>query len=169
MNRPLIIGQAPGPNTDPELPLFPVPSGSAGGRLQSLMGLTRGQYLKRFDRVNLLPFFPGKCKRDDKFPMTPAKLAARAIRPLLAGRTVVLLGRNVANAFLLDLPFHEWTDLQARRRNKLLQMEGVECDGVARLAIVPHTSGRSHWYNKEENKRAAVEFWRVLLDNMQDT
>lgn len=144
MILPLLIGQAPGPNTDPSLPLFPVPSTSAGGRLQSFMGLTRGQYLVSFDRINLLQDFPGRTGRDDKFPMAKAKIAAAAIRPLLRDRVVILIGRNVANAFQLDCEFHSW-------------VEGLSFCRL--MAVVPHPSGRNHWYNKEENKLIAKQFW----------
>lgn len=158
--RPLLIGQAPGPNTDPELPLFPVPSRSAGGRLQHLMGLTRGEYLKSFDRINLLPFFPGKHKRDDKFPMSPAKLSARAIRPLLANRMVILVGRNVANAFGLQAEWHDWVEWPVRRRCIVSRDTGC-----CRIAVVPHPSGRNLWYNNEENRASAEAFWAEFLKN----
>lgn len=157
--RPLLIGQAPGPNTNPALPLFPVPTTSAGGRLLDLMGLSRREYLKTFDRVNLLPYFPGQHKRDDKFPMTPAKLAAQVMMPLLSERTVVLVGRNVANAFKLGADFHEWTDWQVRRR---CPVKGEL--GQCRVAVIPHPSGRNHWYNDETNREAARAFWADFLD-----
>lgn len=152
--KPLLIGQAPGPRTDPELPLFPVPKTSASGRLQAMMGLTRGEYLKSFDRMNLLPYFPGKHKRDDKFPMTPAKLAAQVIKPLLAGRTVILVGRNVADAFQFDTEFFDWVEWPVRRRCVVSRD-----NGIARVAVVPHPSGRNHWYNKPEHRELASGFW----------
>ncbi len=147
MKLPLLIGQAPGPNTDPRLPLFPVPSTSAGGRLASFAGMTRGEYLMSLERINLLQNFPGKTGRDDKFPMKDAKIAARAIRPLLDDRVVILVGRNVANAFELDIEFHQF-------------VPGF--DFCRELAVVPHPSGRNHWYNKEENKLIAKEFWAMV-------
>jgi len=156
--RPLLVGQAPGPNTDPTLPLFPVPRTSAGGRLQELMGLTRGEYLKTFERVNLLYEFPGRHKRDDKFPMMLAWPAAQAMRPLLAGRTVVLVGRNVASAFELEAEFHEWVEWPVRRPCLLSRDPGT-----ARVAVIPHPSGRNHWYNDPANREAARSFWEALL------
>lgn len=159
--RPLLIGQAPGPNTDPALPLFPIPKTSAGGRLQELTGLSLLEYVKTFDRVNLLPYFPGKWKRDDKFPMSPAKLAAAAVRPHLVGRTVILVGRNVANAFGLEIPFHHWHHMVCKRGECL-----KKCDGLCRVAIIPHTSGRCHWYNDEVNQAEAKAFWRVFTQSL---
>ena len=83
MNKPLLIGQAPGPNTDPDRPLAPLPRSSAGGRLAELAGLSPKDYLKTFDRTNLLHTFPGRWKRDDKWPARDAGIAAAAMKPLL--------------------------------------------------------------------------------------
>ena len=156
--RPLLIGQAPGPNTNPELPLFPIPSTSAGGRLQQLMGLRRWEYLKKFDRVNLLPEFPGRHKRDDKFPLAEARFAATVMRPHLSDRVVIMIGRKVGDAFGLDLPFHQWAEMRCRRT--MLTEPGGE---VCIVAVVPHTSGRNHWYNSEGNREEARRFWQDLL------
>ena len=124
-----------------------------------MMGLTRGEYMRQFDRMNLLPYFPGKCKRDDKFPMTPAKLAATVIKPLLSGRVVIMVGRNVAQAFQLEADFHDWVDWPVKR-HCTVQRE----PGVARVAIVPHPSGRNHWYNKDENMAESAAFWADFFD-----
>lgn len=149
--NPLLIGQAPGPNTNPDLPLFPLPRTSTGGRLAAFMGLSRTQYLRSFDRVNLLQFFPGKCKRDDKFPLKDAKIAAAAMKPLIRGRQVILVGRNVSQAFLWgELPFHTWITL----------MDGTD------LSVIPHPSGRNHWYNSEGNREEARTFWAEYLAKM---
>lgn len=123
------------------------------------MGLTRYEYLQLFDRVNLLPYFPGKHKRDDKFPMSPAKLAALVMRPLLAGRRVVLVGRGVANAFGVEAEFHQWSVLEARRYCPI-QRE----PHAIHLAVVPHPSGRNRWYNQDENLQLARDFWRRELE-----
>lgn len=145
--KPLLIGQAPGPNTDPRMPLYPLPKTATGGRLASFMGLTTHQYLRTFDRVNVLQDFPGKCKRDDKFPLREARIAASAMRPLLAGREVILVGRNVATAFgFAEMPFHS------------VLMES-DCD----IYVVPHPSGRNHWYNSETNREEARLFWAEYL------
>lgn len=157
--KPLLIGQAPGPNTDPELPLFPVPSTSAGGRLADIMGLTRGEYLNTFERTNVLREFPGKYKRDDKFPLPQARLAATAIKPLLANRDVIIVGRNVATVFDLSGDFHVWQEWQVRRRCAVSKDAGI-----CRVAIVPHPSGRNHWYNSKENRELAHRFWQEFLN-----
>lgn len=161
MPPPLLIGQAPGPKTDPLLPLYPLPRTSAGGRLLALTGLRRGRYLQVFDRVNLLHEFPGKHKRDDKWPAAPTRFAAQTMRPFLTGRHVVLVGRNVANAFRLDMPFHEWGWMECRRANVF-----NGCNGLCQVAIIPHTSGRNHWYNNEANMEMALNFWQRLVKEL---
>lgn len=149
--KPLIIGQAPGPNTDPLRPLPPLPRTCAGGRLAELAGLTPKQYLQTFDRANLLQFFPGRSMCPDKFPKPAAEIAAGAMKPLLGGRRLILLGQKVADAFgypARHLDWHEWFE--------------DEFWGF-RVAVVPHTSGRSHWYRKPENMEQARAFWGRLM------
>lgn len=119
-----------------------------------MMGLTRGQYLTAFDRTNVLYEFPGRHKRDDKFPMPQARVAAQAIRPLLAGRTVVLVGRNVAQAFNFEADFFDWVDWPVQRRCSIRHDPGL-----ARAVVIPHPSGRNHWYNTQANRDLASAFW----------
>lgn len=144
-HRPVLIGQAPGPNTNPELPLYPRPRRSGGGRLWALTGLTTSEYLAAFHRMNLLRTFPGRSKRDDRWPAREARIAARAAEPLLEGRTVVFVGRNVASAFeYAELPWFSWSFNEQYRY---------------RLVVVPHPSGRNHWYNRESNRLISQAFW----------
>lgn len=146
MARILIVGQAPGPNTDPAEPLWPEPASSAGGRLASFAGLSPEEYLRKFERINLLNEFPGRrWKNADTWAVEPGRVAASAIRPLLRGRRVILLGRNVSEAFGLDAPFHVW----------------VGVDGF-NAAVVPHPSGRSHWYRDSRNSSVSRQFWLQL-------
>jgi hypothetical protein len=161
--RPLLIGQAPGPNTDPDFPLFPVPAGSTGGRLQALMDITRGRYLKDFDRVNVLRHFPGKYEDGDKFPLTKARVAADAMRTFLAGRVVIFVGRQTATAFGLDpeWAWHTWRDIHVKRRCAVQHNHTL-----ARAAVVPHPSGRSRWYNEEGNRAQARAFWQNVLESL---
>lgn len=149
MTKTLLIGQAPGPNTDSARPLHPFPASSAGGRLCKFMGISAEEYLEIFDRVNLLQEFPGKEGKEDKFPPRLARVAASAILPFLVGRTVVFLGRNVATSFgYKTIDFHSWD---------------YHPDLGMRIACVPHSSGRSHWYNKPENVEKSLDFWQRHL------
>jgi uracil-DNA glycosylase len=149
--RPLLIGAAPGPNTKREHPLLCIPKTSAGGRLQQLMGISRVEYLRRFDRINLIAHYPGATCRGDKFPMGQAKSNAEAMRPLLIGRKVILVGSGPRDAFgLSELDWHTW--------------QRCPVWGATDFVAVPHPSGRNHWYNKEDNRRQAEEFWRRFAE-----
>lgn len=149
--KPLLIGQAPGPNTNPKMPLWPLPKTSAGGRLAQFMGLDPEEYVDRFERVNLLYHFPGQTKRDDKWPVAKARIAAEAMLPLLTGRTILFIGRNVSNAFgwpANEVDFLQWTE---------------HSEYGFRFAIVPHPSGRSRWYSFPDNKVQSDDFWFDFL------
>lgn len=161
--KPVLIGQAPGPNTDPELPLFPLPKTSGGGRLFSLTGLSQSDYIRLTHRLNLLNYFPGSNKQGDKFPMREARAAAEAVRWFLADRVVIFAGRNVAEAFGYgsEYEFLTWYETERRRFH-----------GAFRFAIVPHPSGRNHWYNREENRVRSAVFWegfRTMVLNQKTT
>lgn len=120
------------------------------------MGIPRAQYLRQFDRTNVLHTFPGRHKRDDAFPLGKARVAAAAMIPLLGGREVVMVGRNVATVFGLELQdFHTWSEYGS--------MFGGKYDARFRVAVVPHTSGRNRWYNNPDNLSIARSFWRDYL------
>jgi len=149
--KPLLIGQAPGPNTDPRRPLACLPRTGTGGRLCAIMGLTLIRYTAMFERTNLIHTFPGRWKRDDKWCKAHAVVAAEAMRPLLRGREVILVGRNVSAAFGYTeshLDFHEWYDDDTWKM---------------KVSVIPHPSGRNHWYHKEPNREASRLFWAEYL------
>lgn len=143
--RIVLIGQAPGANTNPLAPLWPRPEKSGGGRLFALTGFSERAYIECFERYNLLNSYPGRTKRDDKFPKRDARIAAQAMLPLLSGARVVLVGRNVAEAFQHDAPFFMWCRHEPY---------GVD------MAVIPHPSGRNSWYRKAENREEAVSFFK---------
>src|SRR5690606_27742398 len=93
--RLILVGEAPGTAGRPDCPLFPYPQGSAGARLQRLTGLTRGDYLRTFDRMNLVAEYPG-----ETYPLDRARATVDMLMvSLLRGRRLVGLGRKVAAAF----------------------------------------------------------------------
>jgi len=147
--KPLIIGQAPGPNTDPAVPL----GGRCGDRLAEICGLELDAFHLLFERVNLLNRFPGKAAKGDLFPLDEARyLAGRLlINGDLRDRTVVLLGENVARAFFLP-----------PGTKTLAWLPGL---ALERLAISPHPSGVNRWWNDSTNLRRARRFWRRLTIN----
>ncbi|TXH47718.1 MAG: hypothetical protein E6Q97_26635, partial [Desulfurellales bacterium] len=149
--RILFVGQAPGPKSIGSIPF----EGSySGRRLASLMGVSIQSLFIEFDFLNLLDKFPGKDDsnhpRGDAFPLSAARKAARQVTPTLRARRVVLLGRNVADAFEIDLPWLEW-------RRRYVADSGVILHSVA---VCPHPSGVSHWWNNRENRIKAEAFFR---------
>lgn len=132
------------------MPLYPLPAQSGGGRLYALTGLNRGEYLRCFQRMNLLYAFPGRWKRDDRWPRKKARVAAQAVLPLLEGRTVIFVGRNVARAFEVrdGVPWFTWGQRDYR------------------YVVIPHPSGRNHWYGKEPNRLISQAFWETLRKDL---
>lgn len=142
--RPLLIGQAPSRGSDPALPL----SGRSGGRLAALCGVDASDLRRRFDLLNLLDRWPGKDGKRDAFPVDAAR--RRAIDLLLSGRMfgrrVVMLGGAVALTFGI-------------RRYDYLRWSANE---TLTLAVAPHPSGVSRWWNDEANVEIARAFWHDL-------
>ena len=147
--RGFLIGEAPGPNTDAKLPLFPVPNSSAAGRLLRYADIHPSYYLGRLARMNLC---------DDEWSERRAVAGrVRAISYLLDATNfyegkplrVLLLGGRVAKTWAFSGSFgYEELDLV-----------GV----VLRIAWIPHPSGRCHLYNERKNQlraRRAVQ-WAV--------
>lgn len=146
--KPLLIGQAPGPNSDPGEPL----SGRCGARLADLCGVTQEIFLARFRRVNLIDAFPGKASKGDTFPINLARKGA--VELLLTGvfgsTKVVMLGDNVAKTFGFKpgtFPLLKFLPCQATRHG---------------VAFCPHPSGVNRWWNDPSNLKAARRFWRAL-------
>lgn len=145
MSRPLVVAQAPSSRSDPSEPL----SGASGRRLAALCGLELDGFLHRFERVNLLPYFPGRGPKGDHFHPDVARMAACQMTPRLRQRHTVLLGWHVARAFHMDqLELFTWQD---------------EVGDGALVAVAPHPSGISHWWNEPANVRRAQRFWRKLV------
>ncbi len=143
--RAVLVGQAPGSAGDPSKPLA---EGAVGKRLVALAGLTTAEYLLSFDRTNLLVNWPGKCGKGDAFDKAEATRSASLMSYRLRGRTVVMLGRNVAEAFgFPEEKYFKW----------LPWFEG------GKAAVMPHPSGIVQWWNDPKNVRAASLFMRGLL------
>lgn len=114
-----------------------------------LTGLTLPQYARRFERQNLLSAFPGSAPiKGDLFPSAKARVAAERVVPSLVGRTVILVGRAVSQAFgLAELGFYEWAD----------DPRGF------RVAVIPHPSGINFHWNEPGAKAEAIGFFSRLL------
>jgi hypothetical protein len=100
-----------------------------------LPGVRMHDYVHRFERINLVsgPWDAGA-----------ARTRAEELRPSLAGRRVVLLGREVARAFgIQSSVFSEECDVDA-------------LDGPT-FYLLPHPSGRNLLYNDPGRRLAAGE------------
>jgi hypothetical protein len=145
LHRAAIVGEAPGPNTRGDFPMYPYPARSAAGRLKACIEFSTREYLQAFARANLMDAYPGK-----SFPATAAatREAAMCIAREMAPRPLLLMGRGVATAFFLPAttPVLEWSPMHVR-------------EYVIQIAIVPHPSGRNLWYNVPANREAVRNFF----------
>jgi hypothetical protein len=155
-HRLALVGEAPGPRTRADCPFYPYPPGSAAGRLLEYLEWPRCKYLLTFARMNLLSEWPGT-----SFPVARARECVPHVVSALWPRPMLLMGRGVAAAFgvsLLDpLVLSEVT----------LPCEG-RANVLARVAVVPHTSGRNLWYNERANRAAVRDFVDSLLGEDSD-
>ena len=125
--KPILVGEHNPYGADPRASLYPLPPSSAGGRLcRLILGMTTHEYLRAFERVDLLRRLPWSAR--DAFE------SARRLREVHMhdvgddgrGRTYVLLGRRVANAFWPKAP-----------------MPGYDGE---RLVAIPHPSGLCRYW-----------------------
>lgn len=124
----VIIGEAPAAKGFPGDAL----TGTSGRRLCEIAGWDYDYYLKETTRTNLIQL-PTKVW----YP-SMSRNAADAMRPLLDGRNVILLGGKVAAAFRWSSqPDYEWFTSHAP-------------DGIVTTWMrVPHPSGRNRKWNDE--------------------
>ncbi len=152
--RITFLGQAPSRETDGRPPF----TGKCSKFLAELLGTTQEQMLQDHDFINVLDRWPGSSFKGDKFPIPEAKIAARKKLEQLRGKTVVLLGHNVARAFECEkFRYFEWYQI----RNP----ENLADTVVPLLTVVPHPSQISRHWNKEENRLVAAKFLRALADS----
>lgn len=142
--RPVLLGMNNPISSRPEYALWPDPPNCTGWRLWKLLeartGATQDQYLAAFDRRNLLP---GKIWEGTR----PAREAAAKMLPDLAGRTVVLLGQPVREAFAIP--------------RVLIHPQVLHSVTWRQL---PHPSGLNHWFNQEVNRVMAGMMLAELME-----
>lgn len=139
--KPLFVAELNPYGSDPRYALYPYPENSAGGRLCfKVMGLTRREYLERFDRVNLCTGkWSIKEARERAVQIVKERVDAwvrETETSPLPPPSIVLLGSKVVEAFGLrdqDKPFAPFV---IKRWNLL------------RLIILPHPSGLSRAWNE---------------------
>lgn len=144
--RVLLVGEAPSRRIDHQPHLALMHEG-----LAELAGVDFpvGWWLL-FARANLLPRWPGRARgKGDRFPRGEASRRARRLRPRFPRFShVVLLGRRVAGAFdLRGAGWFSWRDAHGTR-----------------VAVAPHPSRVSTWWNDANNVALARSFWRELAE-----
>jgi hypothetical protein len=140
--RGLLIGEAPGPNTDGTIPLFPHQPGCAASRLMGYAGLKPSDWLGRLRRVNLCEESwsqgeanAGVIKAIEWLTADPNLLDGQPLR-------VLLLGRRVADAWQVGAQPFGFTKRTVNRTR-------------IRIAWIPHPSGRCLAYNDRKNQLRA--------------
>lgn len=138
MTNTLIVGESNPYGADPHFALYPAPDGSAGHRLAALvLGIPRAEYLRRFDRCNLLS--------GPRWSAPRARAAAASLLIERDNHRLVLLGRKVAAAFGVGVEQPTFSI--------------VDLAGGKRAAVIPHPSGLCRVWNEPgafERARAVV-------------
>ena len=140
--RPLLVGELNPYGADPEMALYPLPENASGGRLARILGLSRGEYLRRFDRANLCTGY---------WTLQEARITMRRIVGERDGGVVILLGAKVAGVFGFSYkPFVRWG-------------RGPDSRGPGVVYLLPHPSGRNPAWGKPGAEDRARELLREYL------
>lgn len=133
------MGQAPARSAAGKVAFL----GDSGRRLAKIAGVTLPELLDRVDTSNLLARWPGRLAKGDAFPLAEARRAAAELAAKEdPSRAFLLAGSNVARAFgVSHLGFLRWGLLGGRR-----------------VAVIPHPSGVSRWWNDARNMARARAF-----------
>ncbi len=167
MSKPLLIGMNNPLSQRDGHALYPAPEGCTGHRLWAMLnsrtGASRLQYLECFDRRNLVTG-----REWDR-------LAARARAYEMvcelrdSGRTVVLLGNSVREAFHFVLTDVEIEDhergLAATYKGGLPPLlVHPQVAGGCTWRQIPHPSGRNKWYDVQENRKVVELLMEELYE-----
>lgn len=149
----LLVGEQPGPGSNPKLPLWPYPPRGSGARLQRMSGIPMGVYLTRLARVNLMPKPVARWN-----PHEARRNLTELLAGLPAGTRVVLCGARVRDAAGIPAWFTEWP---------LIHPAG----GYVHPVAIPHPSGRNRDYDTPTNVELVREAlrWAAHLDNEPET
>lgn len=149
----LLVGEAPGPKSDPSCPLFPYPMRTSGARLLELAGYANDPlaYLSYFARADVVAEFPLK-----SWPREEAVRRMEALMAWAAGLPVIVLGARAAAALglvsanIVVPPGHmraehyRWMDAARFATGTPMATIGVVPSQAAQPVIwLPHPSGRN--------------------------
>lgn len=130
--------------------LYPLPEGAAGDRLRRLMRMETTEYLRKFDRANLLP-------PDVEWSSISARIAAHKLRNTYR----ILLGTRVAAAHGVQFdPFEAY------------EVAYGSNDRPGVVLVMPHPSGRNRMWNDKLNVErcwhAVADFLQLIEERKQD-
>lgn len=151
VGKPLLVGEVNPYGADPEMALYPLPENAAGGRLARILGLSRTEYLRRFDRVNLCSGY---------WTIQEARCSARRIaverwnRPPEDRGAVIALGKKVQRAF---------TELDGWQVPGVLPKLGRVLGNGIVWYFLPHPSGRNKIWNRPGMREKARELLKEFL------
>jgi hypothetical protein len=140
--RGMLIGEAPGPNTNVKLPLFPEPNSSAAGRLLRYASIEPSEWMGKLMRMNLCYEQWSDRRALGGVVQALTYLLDEANWTENAPLRVLLLGRRVADAWNCGVAQFGFE----RRQHG---------DVVLQLAWIPHPSGRCILYNSRVNQLRA--------------
>jgi len=137
--------------------------------LAALCGVSfPADFFRLFARTNVLDFWPGPAKggKGSAFPMDQARPAARDLMRQISTSCrfdrMVLMGRRVAEAVLgpghKDHAWFEWFYLAPAHYGAA---KPPAAPGLS-VAVAPHPSKISRWWNEAKNVGEAQKFWRPL-------
>jgi hypothetical protein len=149
----LLVGEAPGPRSDPSCPLFPYPLRTSGARLLELAGYANDPlaYLCYFARADVVTTFPL-----GTWPRAEAVANMAALMSWAAGLPVIVLGARAANALGLvsantivppgcvRADHYRWMDASRFvTLSPLSAMAVVPSQAAQPVIWLPHPSGRN--------------------------
>ncbi|MBF0424098.1 MAG: hypothetical protein HQL73_14020 [Magnetococcales bacterium] len=154
--RVIIVGAAPGRDSDPSRPLLPTRSGQGtAASLLRLMQIDPWAFEVIFERHYIIPLHAGRSRNGDRFPKAMALAGVAMLIPLLQGRTVLLIGKKTASAFGVG-------HLAPCMWNEQILGASSEDNRPTTIAWVPNPSGMNPWWNVLENKQAGEAFLVAL-------
>lgn len=158
--KPVIVGIAPAREGEEGQPLSCIASQSAGNRMREMVDISRNDWFRLTDRVNVCPF-PEKSTIDPKKWRAAAENLGGSI---LVNRRVVLLGPNVADCFGFPrngYDFFEWKNPLGGQHICVGWRSGTV--PPFSWAVFPHPSGRNRFWNDPENVARGRAFMEELL------
>lgn len=152
--KAMIVGEGPGNNTWKSCPLFPYPRHSAGWRLWKMSEMEGQEYLRTFERRNILD--------TPKWDAAQARVNARSIHDSAAraGTPLVLLGARVASAFGHEHDTFMWNFNEVRTGDRI----HYDCAPLVPMVRIPHPSGRNLQLNTPEAKLKVHHALRQALE-----